>query len=122
MGIVKYALLKDLLEEQNAHLQGVKRVFMSNADSQTSLTQFAYGYLSENQNSGPHLHKSMDEYFYFIRGRGIYVLEEVIIDISPGTFINIPAGVIHNLINDGKEILEFIYFGINTGDHQATRI
>ena len=112
MNKIKSALLKDITSEPNVHLQGLKKVFIKNSDSENALTQFAYGCMEKLQQSGNHSHQTMDEYFYFLKGKGTYKVENDSVIVYPTTFIKIPAGTQHNLINSEDEPLEFIYFGI----------
>lgn len=96
----------------NAHLSGVKRVFVNNDQTESALTQFAYGYMQPGESSGLHKHNTMDEYFYFIKGTGHYVLGDEEISVEPSMFVRVPATVLHNLSQTGNETLEFVYFGI----------
>lgn len=104
--------MADLEDELNAHLQGFKKVFVRNQDSKSDLTQFAYGFLSQNQESGSHIHQTMEEYFFFLKGNGQFEIDGQIYDINPLTFVKIPHGVSHNLLNANQQLLEFVYFGI----------
>ncbi len=110
----KALLAKQIKAEANSHSQGIKRVFINNNDTTTALTQFAYGIMEPDEQSGTHSHKTMDEYFYFISGNGIYEINDQIIEIVPETFVCIPRGNKHNLINKSDKALEFVYFGIAT--------
>ena len=107
-----FSLLSNLKEESNSHLQGTKRVFIKNNDTDTPLTQFAHGAMKKGEESGLHSHKTMDEYFYFIKGNGLFIIEAEIFDVVHSSFIRVPAGTLHNLKNENDEILEFVYFGI----------
>jgi len=104
------SLLKDIQGESTAHAQGEKFVFAS--VEKNALTQFAYGVLKKDEQSGSHRHLTMDEYFYFIKGIGTYEIDDSIVELVPTTFVKIPAGTFHNLINESDEPLEFVYFGV----------
>jgi mannose-6-phosphate isomerase-like protein (cupin superfamily) len=112
--MVIFSTLDNLKEELNAHKSGMKRVFIRNSDTDTALTQFAYGAMQVGESSGLHKHDTMDEYFFFFKGSGICVLGEEEIEINTSVFVHIPAGTLHNLIQTGNQILEFVYFGIAT--------
>jgi mannose-6-phosphate isomerase-like protein (cupin superfamily) len=110
---IEIALLDNLKSELNAHLQGLKRVFIRNDDNNdTTLTQFAYGYMSKGDQSGMHVHATMDEYFFIISGEGILLSGEESFSLMPSSFVRIPAGNNHNLMNGNNQTLEFVYFGI----------
>lgn len=96
-----------------AHNTGEKRVFLTKEDTPTNLTQFAYGSLAKGECSGMHEHPTMEEYFYFLKGRGVYTIYGHTHQLVPGVFVRIPAGVPHNL-EAGDEGLEFVYFGVAT--------
>lgn len=110
----KAALLQQLEKEKNSHLQGIKQVFIQNSDTDSALTQLAYGCMLEGQESGLHFHETMDEYFFFLKGTAVYEIDGQAVNVSPSSFFRVPAGIPHNLIHTGKEPLEFVYFGIDT--------
>jgi len=107
-----FALLEHLTEENNSHFQGAKRVFVKDEDTASSLTQFAYGLMRKGEESGFHSHKTMEEYFYFINGRGVFLIETESFGLRPTSFVRVPAGTLHNIRNEHEENLEFVYFGI----------
>ena len=108
----KALLVQQIRSELNRHARGVKHVFISNKDTRTALTQFAYGIMAPGDQSGVHFHETMDEYFYFIKGNGVYEIGDQSVEIIPETFVSITSGTSHNLINTGDSTLEFVYFGI----------
>lgn len=107
-----FEYLENLEGESTAHLSGLKRVFLRNDDVDSQLTQFAYGTFLPGEVCERHLHPTMEELFYFISGEGVYTVGEDPISIREGTFLRIPAGVYHELLNSGNKPLEFIYFGV----------
>ena len=106
--------LSDTPPVANAHGQGEKFVFLKQQDTQTGLTQFAYGRLIPGEDVQQHLHPTMEECFYFITGEGEYKISEVIYIIKPASFFRIPANTLHALKATGSEPLTFVYFGIAT--------
>ncbi|GAB3641413.1 cupin domain-containing protein [Spirosoma arcticum] len=108
------ASLADLEGELTAHAQGVKQVFLRNGDTPTSVTQVAYGTFSETDFCELHTHPTMEECFFFMRGAGVYTVDSQSIDLQPGVFVRIPAGVPHRLEATGPEPLEYVYFGVAT--------
>ncbi len=106
------AVLEQLIKIENSHAQGFKSVFLTNEDTSSALTQFAYGYMSHGDESGLHVHKTMDEYFFFIKGNAEFQIGGITVPVKPSTFIRVPAGEPHNLINNHNNQLEFVYFGI----------
>ena len=108
------ASLADLEREHTAHAQGVKQVFLRNGDTPTNVTQVAYGTFSATDYCELHTHSTMEECFFFMKGAGVYTVDTQDIDLKPGVFIRIPAGVPHRLEATGPEPLEYVYFGVAT--------
>ncbi|MEO8116398.1 MAG: cupin domain-containing protein [Bacteroidota bacterium] len=97
-----------------AHGQGEKFVFLKNGDSNTDLTQFAYGKFQPGETCETHIHETMEEFFFFLEGTGEYIVDGEIIPLLKGVFLRIPAKTPHTLKANGNQPLEFVYFGIAT--------
>lgn len=108
------ASLAHLEREVTAHAQGIKQVFLRNGDTPTSVTQVAYGTFSKTDYCELHRHATMEECFFFLKGAGVYTVEDQQIDLKSGVFVRIPAGVTHRLEATGPEPLEYVYFGVAT--------
>ncbi len=108
--IIEY--LKDTKCEHTAHLAGFKRVFVNFSDTESNLTQLAYGELKPGEVVEDHIHPTMEEFFFFLKGNGTYTIDSSAYNIKPNTFIRIPPNVKHSLEVEGIECLVFIYFGI----------
>ncbi len=109
-----YQRLADIVPVITAHGEGQKFVFLSKEDSETALTQFAYGKLMPGEIIAEHFHATMEECFFFIKGIGNYTISGIAYPLGPGTFIRIPTGTPHQLEAAGNEALEFVYFGVAT--------
>ena len=107
-----FEYLENIKGEPTAHLSGLKKVFLTNKDTDSQLTQFAHGEFAPGEICKLHAHETMDELFYFINGTGVYRVNGEEVALKPGTFLRIPAKSEHELINTGKSKLEFVYFGI----------
>jgi mannose-6-phosphate isomerase-like protein (cupin superfamily) len=105
--------LKELTFDITNHGSGRKKVFLTNDDSDTNLTQFAYGELQPGENCERHLHPTMEECFYFISGSGKYIVGNETYEISSKFFLRVSAGTAHEL-SCTTETLKFVYFGIST--------
>ena len=88
-------------------------MFLSNEDTPTKLTQFAYSKLQPKEICGLHTHPTMEECFYFLSGTAKYFVGEKVYDVQKGSFLRIPANTYHELRNNDNE-LEILYFGIAT--------
>jgi mannose-6-phosphate isomerase-like protein (cupin superfamily) len=106
-------ILQNIKKEPNSHNQGYKQVFLKNLDTLTNLTQFAFGSLDMNNETGFHQHDSMEEYFFILKGCGILFLNNDEYLISSNSFIRIPSKTQHQIKNINISPLEFIYFGIS---------
>lgn len=106
------ASLTTLERELTAHAQGFKQVFIKNTDTPSKTTQVAYGEFTNTDYCELHTHHTMEEYFFFLRGRGIYIIGDNIIDLTPGVFVRIPAGTPHRMETISMEPLEYVYFGV----------
>lgn len=106
------AYLSDIKFENTAHSVGLKKVFINSVDTNSSITQFAFGLLSPGESSDWHRHPTMIESFFFMKGEGKCYIEKEMISILPNTFVTIPANANHMLMNSGQSNLEFIYFGV----------
>ncbi|MBS1746351.1 MAG: cupin domain-containing protein [Bacteroidetes bacterium] len=105
-------MLNDIEPVSTAHQTGEKSVFLTQQDTHTALTQFAFGKLMPGEEVETHLHPTMEEYFYFISGFGVYMIDEGLYNIQPSSFVHIPANTLHSLKTTGNESLTFVYFGI----------
>lgn len=108
--IIEY--LEKLEGESTAHLSGFKRVFLNFSDTESNLTQLAYGGLKPGEIVEEHVHPTMEEFFFFLTGTGKYKIDGKTYNVKPNTFIRIPSNVKHSLEAKGSEILCFIYFGV----------
>ena len=102
--------LAEIIPVVTAHGEGQKYVFLKNEDSNSAMTQFAYGKFLPGEICKQHLHPTMEECFFFIKGKGKYRVNGEMYPLGPGTFLRIPPGILHQL--EAEELLEFVYFGI----------
>lgn len=105
-----YKNLSELEPQTINHGDGLKYVFRSNETLNNKLTQIAFGVFMPNQTCNYHVHETMDEYFFFIKGSGKYEINDDVFEISPNMFIEIKAGSTHKLI--AYENLEYVYWGV----------
>lgn len=106
--------LNKLSAIETAHGSGKKYVFRTNEQMKNSSTQIAYGVFKPGEVCETHIHPTMYEYFFFIKGVGTYIIGEQKVDLQPNTFLEIPPGVQHSLHADKGKTLEFVYWGIAT--------
>ncbi|MCF8275182.1 MAG: cupin domain-containing protein [Flavobacteriales bacterium] len=97
---------------ETSHGGTQKRFFISKDDLPNALTQIAYGTFQMGESCPMHKHQTMDEYFYFIKGHGTYLIDDEVVETEPCMLVNIPAESNHQLLANKNESLEFIYWGV----------
>lgn len=107
-----FTRLGDIVPVITAHGNSAKQVFITSTDTQTDLTQFAYGKMEPGIFTGLHSHATMEEVFYFIKGSGIFTINDIEYAVTPGSFVRVPAAAQHALLATGQNMLEFVYFGM----------
>ena len=55
-----------------------------------------------------HYHRAAQQFFYILKGKATFEIEDSVIEINGGEGLHIEAGKKHRIINEGKEDLEFI--------------
>ena len=58
---------------------------------------------------GAHLHRQVEETFYFTGGSGVFVADGLEYDIEPGDAFRMEPGEVHNILNTGTEPLDSIF-------------
>ncbi len=60
---------------------------------------------------GEHFHLAYDETYYFLSGKGALTIDKKTFPVKLGTVAVIPAGMVHSVLSDSDDPLEFIVFG-----------
>ena len=55
-----------------------------------------------------HYHQAAQQFFYILKGRATFEIEDSIIEIGEGEGLHIEAGKKHRILNQSSEELEFI--------------
>jgi mannose-6-phosphate isomerase-like protein (cupin superfamily) len=58
--------------------------------------------------SNAHAHQDQEEVFYCVAGRGKIKVDDEMAPLEPGVVVYVPPQAIHQLINDGDEILKVV--------------
>ena len=90
-----------------AHGVGMKKVLLRKGESVSNLTQIAYGSLNPHEHVETHRHPDMEEFFFFLAGRGVYYVDGENVELEKGVFVRIPANTEHFMKCTGPETLEF---------------
>jgi len=79
-----------------------------------SLKFVSLAWLQPRLSYEPHSHSDFEELYYIIKGRGEIRIDNKKENIEEGDLIYIPPGSEHEIINDGKEVMEFLAFAAPT--------
>lgn len=58
--------------------------------------------------SNAHSHEEQEEVFYCVSGKGRIKVDDEEAPLEPGVVVYVPPGSLHQLINDGKEVLKVV--------------
>lgn len=102
--------LTELSAKVTSHNVGQKTIFLTHNESETNLMQAALGTMIAGEIVENHLHKTMEECYYFLKGSVIFYVNDEIFECESGCFIKVPSNTAHYM--EVKENCEFIYWGI----------
>lgn len=101
---------KSVQGEITSHSVGVKRVLLTNSECESMLTQAAVGSLNKGEFVNIHLHPTMEEFYFFTKGKAKFIIDEIEYSCKKDSFIKIPKNTKHALMAISN--VEFIYWGI----------
>ena len=93
-----------------------KNVRLSRAemDPRTRMMMLNEAKINPGRETALHRHESMVEYYYFTSGYGSVKMGGGEGDVTVGSVVMVPAGVDHQIRNEGDVDLEFIAWGVAT--------
>jgi quercetin dioxygenase-like cupin family protein len=97
---------------KTSHSLGIKQVLLKKNETDSDVTQVAIGTLAPGEFVEKHFHVDMEESFYFLEGKGYYLIDGEKYPVKSGTYIHIPKDAEHYLKAEGEAPLRFIYWGI----------
>ncbi|SMC23404.1 Mannose-6-phosphate isomerase, cupin superfamily [Andreprevotia lacus DSM 23236] len=81
-------------------LGGMRSVFKADGTETTDRYSISEWWLDAGQaGPGAHVHDSNDDIFYVLAGTITFLVDEQEIDAGPGSFIRVPAGIVHDFCN-----------------------
>lgn len=89
--------LSDILPQPTAHGIGQKRVLLSQAETDTNLTQIAVTTLQAGETTEEHSHPTMEECFFFLSGEAKLTIEGNTVTCHEGDFVQVKCGERHQL-------------------------
>lgn len=108
---MKYVKTKNLEYISTSHLVGLKKIIESQGKN-SLIPQIAIGLLRKEEKVTLHKHKTLIEYYYFLKGKGEFIIENQIFYCESGDFVKVKNDSNHRIT--AFEDLEFLYFGVNT--------
>jgi mannose-6-phosphate isomerase-like protein (cupin superfamily) len=93
-----------------SHLIGLKKVLLSNLETQSNITQIAITKLFAGDKVTPHKHPTMEEHYIFLSGEGRMSIDKEYYDCKDGNYFLIRANNLHAL--EATSNMEFITIGV----------
>jgi mannose-6-phosphate isomerase-like protein (cupin superfamily) len=107
-----FSNLDSLKFKSTSHNIGEKFIFFREDELQSPLTQIAIGKLKPEEVVPFHIHKSMEEVFFILSGKGIFSIGDEQFNINKNCCIRVPCGFSHSI--KAETDLQFYYFGVAT--------
>lgn len=76
-----------------------------------TITYVSLAKLQPSLSYEPHAHSDHEEIYYIISGKGSIKIGNEVERFRDGDIIYIPEKMMHSIINDGDEMIEFLAFG-----------
>lgn len=102
--------LSEIVATPTAHGVGAKKVLLSSNETESAITQIAVTRLEKGEKVEVHMHKTMDEHYFFLEGEVILFLNNEKYVCKNDTYILVYSGTSHSLkaLTDTK----FITIGV----------
>lgn len=94
---MKLKHLDDIMPVATSHGVGQKRVLLNKAETETGLTQIAVTRLKAGEVAEEHVHETMEEEFFFIKGVAEVEIDGKAVVCRAGDFLKVSHGVRHRL-------------------------
>lgn len=102
--------LGSIAAESTSHAIGLKKILLNGSECESMLTQAAVGTLVKGEFVDNHSHPTMEEYYFFTKGKAKLTINNSDYFCEEDTFIKIPKDSIHSLL--AITTIDFIYWGI----------
>lgn len=89
--------LSDISPQPTTHGVGQKRILLSQAETDTNLTQIAITTLQAGETAEEHSHPTMEECFFFLSGEAKLTIEGNTVTCHEGDFVQVKCGERHRL-------------------------
>jgi quercetin dioxygenase-like cupin family protein len=99
-------------EGQKLDVAGLNQITVLIDRSETELTEVGLNEWSEGMEGPPHQHAAKDQIFYIVSGEGFVSAESKKYQVSPGSLVYIPAGILHRTEVKSKIPLQYMLFNV----------
>ena len=96
--------------EKTSHYSGLKKVVFSASDVSSDLTQIAYGLLKTGELVEEHMHPTMEEFFFILKGEINLLIDDKSFIMEAGDILIIPPQTLHSM--KGVKECDFLYWGV----------
>jgi quercetin dioxygenase-like cupin family protein len=109
---MKHGKLDHLPEQPVSHNPDItKRVLFKHGEI-PSVTQYSQASFLPGQIAPAHAHADMYEVFLCVSGTGSIVIDGDTYELTPGHFYLCEPGEMHEIVNDGQDVLELLQLGV----------
>jgi mannose-6-phosphate isomerase-like protein (cupin superfamily) len=99
-------------EGQKLDVAGLNEITVLIDRTESELTEVALNEWRSGLEGPPHSHAEKDQIFYIVSGEGRVLLGEEEHDVSPGSLLYVPAGIVHRTTTTSVEPLGYILYNI----------
>jgi uncharacterized cupin superfamily protein len=101
------ALIRDPGSGDTLSLHGTKIRILSTAAESVGASTFEF-LAVPGWDTGSHMHSTVEEQFYVLEGEMEIRAGDRLVVARPGTFVDVPAGVVHAFANRGKTLARML--------------
>jgi len=103
-------ICRNYQEGQKLDVAGLNEITVIIDRSETERTEVALNSWWAGLDGPPHKHEQKEQIFFVLQGRGTVKIGGEVFEAKPGDLFYVPANVIHQTINQGKEPLQYLLF------------
>lgn len=102
--------LDEITPVPTSHDIGLKQVLLSNAETDSAITQIAKTILQKGEKVEEHIHPTMDEHYLFLNGAAYLYVDDMRIECTKNQYVLVPSNSIHFI--EATSDTEFITIGV----------
>jgi len=109
---MKLVLLDQIEKDSVGHAPGIIRQVLLGEDLLPGSVRLSHAIIHPGQAVEAHRHENLCEVFYLLSGTGLLIVDGNETRIGQGNCFMIEAGEEHALLNNGKDDMCLLYFGL----------